>query len=206
MVVIFDWDGTLHNSKEPVLIAWKKSLEAVGLEMSRQKLEAAMGGSLADVAHELGVPPELKAQVIDGAISHFLKIVGEGDHLFPGAIDVVKELHKRNRIALYSNGTIEVIEKLLKKYGLSKYFDTVMTSETSVKPNPMGIELILNQFKENSGVMIDDHPFGILAAKRAGIHSIGVLYGMEPHKVAEAKPTALVNDVREIPLAVRKII
>ena len=96
-----------------------------------------------------------------------------------------------------------IVNGLIEKHKLTDYFDIVITSETAVKPNRDGIDLIFNALGENTGFMIDDAAEGIMAAKSAGIPSIGALYGMDPHKLLKAKPHAVIHDVSEVPSAIK---
>lgn len=206
MVVIFDWDGTLHDSNQAVMVSWVNTAQRFGIQKTEVDVLNALGGTTGDVARILGFEEDQIDEAVNNAIGEFLKITMNNNLLFRGVPEVLKELSQDYQLALYSNGHLDIVEKLLRKHKLRNYFDIIVTSETAIKPDPKGIELILDHVKKGMGVMVDDDAVGIEAAKKAGIKSIGALYGMNPKQLLLSKPHALVNSVTEVPLAVRKLI
>ncbi len=206
MVVIFDWDGTLHDSLEPIVSAWQKTGEDLGNKLSRERIISSPGGSLEELAVLYGFKQDDIKRAVKLAQQYFFDIVVEGDYLFPDSLNVLDKVSAEHKVALYSNGRLKVINALLEKYGIEKVFDIVITSETAVKPAPDGIHIIMNELGEKRAVMVDDNPVGIEAANKAGIYSIGAAYGITPAKLISANPTVIARTVAEVPVLVSKLI
>ena len=204
MVVIFDWDGTLHDSKYPVVLSWIETGKKFGVSLTEDKVLACTGLDLNGISDFLGFPDWHREEAIANAVKIFRKEIMKKDYLFPNTRKTLDELNTQHKIALYTNGTSWLINKLMEKYRLRDYFDVIVTSETSVKPSPDGIDIILNELGEKKGFMIDDAPEGILAAKQAGIPSIGAIYGMNPHRLRLASPDAVIRDVSEVPFVIKR--
>lgn len=205
MVIIFDWDGTLHDSKQALVNAWTRTGERFGLSLSPQRILASMGPGIHSICDSLGFPQQDREASARTAVEEFQSEILRAGSLFPGARDVLEELRDDNKLAIYSNGFKHIVGGLIEKHGLEHYFDVVIASDTALKPSREGIDVILSHVGERTGVMIDDAPEGILAAKNAGIPSIGALYGIHPDSLLLSRPHAMVKDVREIPQAVRRL-
>lgn len=102
--------------------------------------------------------------------------------LLPDAETVVKELKSRYKLAIITNGFVEIQDTKMHVSGLDKYFDHVITSEDIhvPKPRPAIFEFALKTMgvTPEAALMIgDDHRTDILGAKRAGIDQVW----LDPH-------------------------
>jgi len=92
--------------------------------------------------------------------------------LQPGLIECLKELHGRFKTAIATNRTT-TMSGLLRKFGLERYFDLVVTSldVRNPKPHPEALEKILSFFGVNSreACYIGDSAVDEETARRAGV-------------------------------------
>ncbi len=205
MVVIFDWDGTLHDSKDAVIKAWIKTGRKWGLKLSSDRIVNSMVTDVKGMGKLLGFPEKEIEEASRIAVKEFEKVVMNTNSIFPQVKETLDKLNENHKLAIYSNGVNSMVNKMLRKYKLQDYFDVVITSETAIKPSRDGIDIILNELGEKKGFMVDDAPEGIMAAKSAGIFGIGALYGIDPHKLLLSKPNAVVNSVSEVPMVIKKL-
>ena len=100
--------------------------------------------------------------------------------LFKKVKSVLQRLRDENKkVALISNTPNYIVDYILEKFRLNKYFDEVLRidynkNQNLAKPSPYGILSILDKLKYNSessnAIMIGDSMVDILAAKRANIY------------------------------------
>jgi phosphoglycolate phosphatase len=92
--------------------------------------------------------------------------------LQPGLIDCLKDLHGRFKTAIATNRTT-TMDGLLRRFGLERYFDLVVTSldVQNPKPHPEAIQKILSFFGLNSreACYIGDSAVDEETARRAGV-------------------------------------
>ncbi len=92
--------------------------------------------------------------------------------LQPGLIECLKDLHGRFKTAIATNRTT-TMGGLLRRFGLERYFDLVVTSldVRNPKPHPEAIQKILSFFGLNSreACYIGDSTVDEETAKRAGV-------------------------------------
>ena len=86
---------------------------------------------------------------------------------------------ENKKLALFSNSPNYVVDYVIEKFSLNKYFDLVLSIDYNriqnlTKPSPYGILYILDKLKYNSensnAIMIGDSMIDIVAAKRANIY------------------------------------
>ena len=99
------------------------------------------------------------------------------------------------------------IDLLLKKYDIAHYFDFIYT-EKNIFSKDKKLKFILKLFRlrHEDIIYIGDEVRDIQAAKRAGINNIAVTWGYNNPKILiSAKPTALVENPKQLIRAVKKL-
>lgn len=104
--------------------------------------------------------------------------------LIHGALDFLRKVSvQKYKIALASSASHKLINVILRRFNLKKYFDTVVSSDDVYgkgKPEP-DIFLTASQklgIPEEQCMVIEDSSNGVKAAKRAGMHCVGY-YGQD---------------------------
>ena len=184
--LIFDLDGTLVDTVYAHIFAWQKALAEGGMPLEgwRFHRKIGMSGGLFTraVARELGreisSDEEKSLQRRHGEL--FIQLLPERRPL-PGAIDLIKFLYSNNIIfGIATSGNRPEIDASLDVLGISQ--DTVIVERGNVaraKPEP---DLFL-ACQQRLGVsvsecyVVGDAVWDLLAARRAGMLSIGLLSG-----------------------------
>jgi len=122
-------------------------------------------------------------------------------HLFPGAVETIKELNNHYGLHLITNGFEEVQHVKIETAGLEPYFKELITSEAAgvKKPDPIIFEYALEKAKakkEDSIMIGDDLEVDILGAKNFGMDQIYFNPGALPH---HETPTFEIHCLKEIP-------
>ena len=192
---IFDLDGTLVDSAPTVLgiinkLRCERQLHSIFLSDVYPHLST--GGS------QLIEKFVNAADSVEKTLEHFRTLYNEhtldGELLYPGVIEFVYTLKQAGcRLAICSNKPTYLVDKVLRRHGLSANFDMVVGSSdvAASKPDPEGLQKILVYFGRSptKTVMIGDSKSDQQAAARAGIpfyhHKQGYDDGVESDSVAK---------------------
>jgi len=180
--VIFDMDGVMIDS-EPL---WEKTEKIMmarkGLVYNPVYREKIVGLGQKESAILLKKTFSLNEDIediIDQRISVLLDIYDRELSLVTGLTELLDSVSKSAlKVALASSSPLKVIEFVLGKFDLNKYFDLVISGDMVEhgKPSPD----IYNYTAESLGlecdecVVIEDSINGVISAKRAGMYCIAV--------------------------------
>lgn len=206
--VIFDLDGLLIDSESIWQETDKELLKRRGIVYQgivRNKIRGLGQREVMELfKREFGV-----AQDTDELISErraiFYSLAKKGLKLLPGAIEIVKELHKKGyALAIATGGhRKEKIKEILNQFGLSNYFSLLISSDEVVngKPAPdvylataarLGVEPL-------NCLVLEDAVNGVLAAKNAGMKVFGVNKNLQIRtKLKEAGANKVFPSLEEI--------
>jgi phosphoserine phosphatase len=105
-----------------------------------------------------------------------------GYRLFPGALEVLKQLHGRCHLGIITNGLTEIQKEKIDRLGIEPYFDTLLISQEVgiAKPDAGIFQLALERVpcEPWEAVMVGDSlARDIAGARGAGMHSLWVRLG-----------------------------
>jgi len=184
--LIFDLDGTLVDTVYAHIFAWQSALAEAGMPLEGWRIHRKIGMSgglfTRAVAREVGreINPEEEASLLRRHGELFRQLLPERRPL-PGAIDLIRFLYSNKiQFGIATSGNRPEIDASLDVLGISN--DTVIVERGNVaraKPEPdlflacqqrMGIGV-------NECYVVGDAVWDLLAARRAGMLSIGLLSG-----------------------------
>ncbi len=205
--VIFDWDGTLADTKRVVVNSFQKVLREIGCEVSDEFIARRIGIGTRNTFKEAikATNITLDDKTIDELVKEKIKIqteLTENVNLFEGAVDLLNSLYNRVKIALATMSNREVVNKLLSEKRVRKYFDVVITADDVLQPKP-NPEVFLKCAKKlkcrpEKCVVIEDSIFGVKAAKEAKMKCIAILSGVySMEELEEQKPDLIVDSINE---------
>jgi HAD superfamily hydrolase (TIGR01509 family) len=186
LALIFDLDGTLVDTVYAHVFAWQRALAEVGMPIDGWRIHRRIGMSgglfARAVAREVGRPLDNdEAEAIQrrhGAI--FRELLPERRPL-PGAVDLLADLRAHGVVhGIATSGRRPEIDASLAALGVTA--DTVVVERgdvTRAKPEP---DLFVT-CAERLGVeprdcyVVGDAVWDLLAARRAGMLSVGLLSG-----------------------------
>lgn len=208
---LFDLDGTLIDSTEPIVHGFYDACQALSLPRpSRELILELIGHPLDYMFNKLGVKPEQIPAIIAAYKESYAKSYLSGTTLKAGC-DEALSLAKNSgaKIAAVTTKTSKYSRILLDHLGVGDYFDTIIGRDDVKHPKPdkepvQKALLTLNE-EPKTALMIGDTMMDAMSAKAAGAMAFGVLcgYGKEsqltPHcdkifsNVLEAVEFALKN-------------
>ena len=177
--VIFDMDGTLLDTQRVCIPAWEWSGKNQGVEGCGEHVRFLVGKNEETVRKYIAENfPTFDIDRFRKDSKDYSQKYGSKDYK-KGALELLEYLRNRRiRMAIASGSTTEVVKELMINVGGLDYFETLVGGEETVncKPHP---EVFLKA-AERLGVnpkdciVFEDSPYGIEAAKRAGMRVIGI--------------------------------
>jgi HAD superfamily hydrolase (TIGR01509 family) len=199
--VLFDWDGTLLDSFEADANAYMQMFGALGMSWSIAELKRHYSPNWHRVYRAASLP-RAKWEEADRLWRLFYQ--KQQPKLQPGALNVLRMLDRRFKLALVSSGSRSRVRKQLREHKVSTMFLTKVCSEDAPrrKPHPAPMRMALEKLRAmpHACVYIGDAPEDIEMAHRAGVRAIGVLGGSPvPERLRAARPDAMIETIRDLP-------
>lgn len=202
-LVIFDWDGTLMDSVDVIVRCMEGAIRDLKLESrSHEEISNIIGLGLNEAVTTLypGTDESFAQEVSDGYRKHFFGTEQGRDDLFPGVESLLSQLRQEGvLIAVATGKSRRGLDLVLRDTELDEIFhSTRCADETCSKPHPQMINEILDelQIKPEAAVMVGDTEYDLLMAKRAGIASVGVCYGVHSaERLQSHNPIACVDSI-----------
>ena len=185
-LVIFDFDGTLADTKENIILTFQMTMKELGVEIkSRQECAATIGLTLEDAFKVLypGMAAEKYALLRDTYRRIFKenrKILVPG--LFPEVMETLKELRRRGYLmSIASSRQSPSLHSFLEDMKIAHLFEYAVGGDNveHPKPAPDAVLQILRHYNLSAeeAFVVGDMPFDINMATNAGVKSCGVTWG-----------------------------
>lgn len=207
-VIIFDFDGTLCDTRSNIIVAFRATMERLGLEM---RDEATCGATIGLTLRDgfKSMYPTLDDVAIDNCVDTYRQIFAERreelmPELFPGVKATLEELHKRgHRLTIASSRLTDSLLLFMRHHAIDHYFEYVVGSDsvTNHKPHPEPALKTLTELKiePSEAIMVGDMPVDIAMAHNAGIKAVGVSFGNATHEeLTEAKADWIIDDITKL--------
>lgn len=186
---LFDLDGTLLNLgnirayADQIFSKTLNILQAPKIPNREEKLKFWLAGKeYIKILNKWGIPePENFWKEYDKVDFEHRKVLIDQKKvgLFNDVKDILKKIYETsNKLAIVTNTASYVVEYVLKKFNISKFFQEIFSmgpgiDEEFAKPSPDGIFSILRNFNYDhnyhKALMIGDSIVDIIAAKKANI-------------------------------------
>ena len=204
--VIFDWDGTLADTRKVIVVSFQKALKEINLEVSNQFIERRIGVGASETFREIlqaanrRVDERIVKQLVERKSKVQIELAKEVT-LFDGARELLEALKGKVRVGLASMNNRAVIMHLLRQNKIVDCFDEVLTIEmiSNSKPDPEIFIKTAGQLetKPQACVVFEDSIFGVKAAKSAGMGCIAVTTGVYNEKELKVeRPDLVVESLR----------
>ena len=205
-LIIFDWDGTLMDSIARIVSSMQAA--AVSLSMNApddDQVKNVIGLSLPKIMEILF--PLASKQQADALIAQYKLQYQEKDTtptpLFNNALPLLTQLHNSDKLLAIATGKgRKGLERVLKLSNTQHFFHTSRCSdEAKSKPDPQMLQSILDELSMpvERAIMIGDSSHDLDMARRAGMASIGVTYGVHKKAIlAQYQPKAIVDSLTEL--------
>jgi phosphoglycolate phosphatase len=185
VLFIFDWDGTLSDSKGKITKAMQLAAQEMGWQpLADYLIHDIIGLGLPEAIHRLYPAVDLsgRQRLRDAYATHFLALDElRPSDFFPGVMSTLHQLKNAGHTLTVATGkSRKGLDRIFGVLGLSEFFHaTRCADETASKPDPLMLAQLLDEFQVSSAdaVMIGDTEYDMEMARRIGMPRIAVSYG-----------------------------
>lgn len=204
---IFDWDGTLADTRRVITTTFQKTLEEEGVHVPDEFIERRIGIGVSETFRQ--IYREAKLPFDEALISRLEKRKSELElelssqvSIFEGTRELLDALYGKLPLALASMGNRNVVVPMLEATGLKKYFQATLMVEsiTHFKPDPEIFLLAAKKLNVAPAkcVVVEDSVFGIQAAKSANMKCVAVATGVYSEaELKQEKPDLIVKTLKD---------
>lgn len=182
---IFDLDGTIVNSSDEVLQCFDKAFCQANILFDKSRLtHNIIGPPLKEIIKN--IKPNITDEELGIVMENFRQIYDYDENdiscLYEGILEFLKMLKKENKKIFLATfkPTIPTI-RILNKFGITDLFDDIYTIDKFGKhiTKEEMIKDIINKYNlhKHETLMIGDASSDVIAARTAGVTSIGALWG-----------------------------
>jgi HAD superfamily hydrolase (TIGR01509 family) len=180
--IVFDFDGLILDTEEPVYRSWLEVYQAHGEELPFERWVQIVGSTTAGfhpqhhLEERLGKP--LPKEVLDRRIGRRTEMI-LAQALLPGVVQHLDAARERGlKLGVASSSTREWVAGHLARLGILDRFDCLRCRDdvANAKPEPDLYLAVLECLgvKASEAIAIEDSPNGVAAARRAGMRSVAV--------------------------------
>ena len=148
--IIFDFDGTLVDSKKAIYECFQKITKHIAPERESYAKNLLIGPPLRDTASEILGPEhqDLLDEFVQSFITmHDEQVIGH-TRPYPDVIKVLEKLHSKNiPMAVATNKRLAPTQKLMDHFGWNEYFSSIecSDSQSEMRNKDAMIQDIINQ-------------------------------------------------------------
>lgn len=205
--IIFDFDYTLGDSTEGIVISTDSALMRLGEEKrTREEIKKTVGISLHETYKVLsGKDDDKKAELFT---KYFIEkadeVMVDCTELYENTLSVLDSFRKEGfRTGIVTTKLNSRIQSILKKFSASHLIDVIVGVENvkNVKPNPEGLLLACKNLclEKEDVIYVGDSYIDALASQNAEIDFLGVLTGTTTkEKFCEYKNAAILKNIKEV--------
>ena len=180
--VVFDFDGLILDTEEPVYRSWLEVYQAHGEELPFERWVQIVGSTTVEfhpqhhLEERLGRP--LPKEVLDRRIGRRTEMI-LANHLLPGVVQHIEAAKAAGlKVGVASSSTKEWVRGHLARLDILDRFDCLRCRDdvANAKPEPDLYIAVLDCLgvPAAEAFAIEDSPNGVLAAKRAGMRCVAI--------------------------------
>ncbi len=215
-LVIFDVDGTLVDSQAEIIGAMAASYASENIVLpARPVILSIVGLSLAEAfAHLLpDADAPRRSRMVQAYRDAFSALHGPDQidlsPLYPGALDVLRQLHARPdmQLAIATGKSQRGLDRIIERHDLTGFFVSRQTADMHPsKPHPAMIHAALAEsgVSTDNAVMVGDTTYDIDMGRAAGVKTIGVGWGY--HLPTDLNADALIDSFADLPAAIDRVL
>jgi HAD superfamily hydrolase (TIGR01509 family) len=180
--IVFDFDGLILDTEEPVYRSWLEVYEAHGEDLPFERWVQIVGSTTAGFhpQHHLEdrLGRALPKEVLDRRIGRRTEMI-LANTVLPGVVQRIDEAKAMGlKLGVASSSTVDWVRGHLVRLGIFDRFDCLRCRDdvANAKPEPDLYIAVLECLgvPASEAIAIEDSPNGVLAAKRAGMRCVAI--------------------------------
>lgn len=206
-LIIFDWDGTLADTTQPIIDTMRHSFAEYGLpQPSPEHIRRLIGYSLPEMIRQL-LPMPSEAQINRLAqtySAHYLNPNNRNMTLFPEAIPCLETLKQQGFWLAVATGKGRTgLDRAIAQTDTARFWlETVCASEYASKPAPDMVHALCDRLGlyPREALVVGDTTHDLHMAANAGASAVGVATGAHPvSELQNAPHLAIFDTLSELP-------
>ena len=185
-LVIFDFDGTLGDTRHNIVVTLQRTMSLLGLPLrSESECASTIGLTLEDSFRTMY--PEIDEIKAKECVATYRDIFYQSieeltPNLFEGVSDTLARLHAMDiKMSIASSRSSPSLLLFLRNMTIANYFGVVLGSDnvTRHKPQPEPVLRSLAEYgvKPSEALVVGDMPVDVLMAHNADVRCVAVSYG-----------------------------
>ena len=211
-LICFDLDNTLIYSDKCHILAYNEALKELKLKKPKTEFLKSLFGMPHQFIIKI-IAPGLDGEGMNKLVSIHDKILIQKTYKYsrqiPGTVKTLKKLRDDYDLALLSNSSHKNIIFLLDGAGIDRKLFRIIIGNDDVKHGKPWPDEIFKAEKlehQEADFMIGDSIYDIMAGKKAGVKTIGVLTGHYSKMLLKKQDADhIIKSVNELPKLLREI-
>jgi len=204
-LIIFDLDGTITNPKKGIINSVVYALKKLGIEKKFGDIPIQFIGPPLHESFQIhfGFNENQAWKAVEYYRERYATKGIEETKLFEGFDQLLQSLKQRGvLLAVGTSKPAVFAEKVLKKCGISKYFDLIVGAELDGRRSDKSeiIQTILEKFSgvnRRNVIMIGDRKYDVIGAQKNQIDTVGVTFGYgSVRELREAGSTYVIDSIQ----------
>lgn len=200
--ILFDFDGTVADTLPLIFTAFRSTFQQfLNQHYTDEQILALFGPTETVILQKILQPHEHET-----ALTHFFEFYTTEHHRVKNSADIPRMLDQFQEagiaMGIVTGKGRRSADISLREWGLSTYFDVVITGDevTHPKPHPEGILAAMDQLGATPAetIFVGDSNADVMAGQAAGLKTVGVDWLLVTQKAGhfEPQPDYLFTDVR----------
>ena len=207
-LVIFDFDGTLADTRHNIVITMQRVMRALALPVADEETCAStIGLPLRDCFWK--IYPQMSDAEAENCAETYRRIFFANakdlvPELFPHVRETMETLHANGiRMAIASSRTSASLHGFIREMQMTEMVEMVVGSDEVAhhKPDPEPVNVILSALNvpASEALVVGDMPVDILMGAAAGTHTCAVTYGnATAEELTASGAEFLIGDMSEL--------
>ena len=204
---VFDWDGTVMDTTEPIAAGICHAFMALGYKdpgMQAARNVIGLDWRSAILTIEPGFRFDHYDQ-FEQAYREYYLVKEKEIGIFPGLEDLLRKMKAAGlRLAVATGKSRRGLDRVFGQTGVADLFEASVTADESAgKPNPLMLQMLSDETGVDISqmVMIGDTEHDLWLAKNAGCAAVAVSYGAFPKSELQKWKVPVVDDVPQLAAA-----
>ncbi|MET0544831.1 MAG: HAD-IA family hydrolase [Caulobacterales bacterium] len=191
-LAIFDFDGTIVDSRRNIQVAMERAFAAADLPPpSYDQTRRIVGLNLVEACQRLA--PDVDEQTLGKIVDYYKNAFnimrtepGHSEPVYEGAIPTLRRLRHEGWLVAGATGkSHRGVETVLRSHDLHDVFDVIRCADDGPgKPHPFMVTACLSHLGVDcvDAIVIGDTSFDMAMARAAGAMALGVSWGFHTHE------------------------
>lgn len=172
-LILFDFDGTIANSKKPLVKIFIKTINKHSFFLTKKQAEKLLGEKSAIIFKKLKISENKILQIRKEVSEEMKKVIPKIKPCF--SLTPIKQLSKKYKLAIVTNAGSFYMRAMIKQFKLKSLFKNILTAE-HFRYKEQALKQLFKKYKikPQEAIFIGDRYSDVKAAKKAKCVSVAI--------------------------------